>query len=83
MTLNRLIEPSSELAMSDWVARSALSDILKEDFRRLNEDRLYRKLWTAPWPTGPNLGQPLWPASRWHPGRERDQPPAIPRDTAF
>ena len=43
MTLNRLIEPSSELAMSDWVARSALSDILKEDFRRLNEDRLYRK----------------------------------------
>jgi hypothetical protein len=36
MTLNRLIEPSSELAMSDWVARSALSDILKEDFRRLS-----------------------------------------------
>jgi hypothetical protein len=34
--------------MSDWVARSALSDILKEDFRRLNEDRLYRKYGPAP-----------------------------------
>ena len=44
MTLNRLIEPSSELAMSEWVARSALSDILKEDFRHLNEDRLYRNM---------------------------------------
>src|SRR5262249_10815154 len=44
MTLNRLIEPSSELAMSQWVARSALQDILKEDFSRLNEDRLYRNM---------------------------------------
>jgi hypothetical protein len=32
MTLNRLVEPSSKLAMSDWVRRSALEDILKEDF---------------------------------------------------
>ena len=37
MTLNRLIEPSSELAMSQWVARSALQDILKEDFSRLTK----------------------------------------------
>ena len=44
MTLNRLIEPSWELAMSEWVARSALSDILKEDFSQLNEDRLYRNM---------------------------------------
>ena len=44
MTLNRLIEPSSELAMSEWVARSALGDILKEDFSQLNEDRLYRNM---------------------------------------
>ena len=44
MTLNRLIEPSSELAMSEWVARSALGDILKEDFAKLNEDRLYRNM---------------------------------------
>lgn len=44
MTLNRLIEPSSELAMSEWVTRSALSDILKEDFSQLNEDRLYRNM---------------------------------------
>jgi hypothetical protein len=35
MTLNRLVEPSSELAMSDWVRRSALEDILKEDFSSL------------------------------------------------
>jgi hypothetical protein len=44
MTLNRLIEPSSELAMSEWVRRSALEDILKEDFAQLNEDRLYRNM---------------------------------------
>jgi transposase len=44
MTLNRLIEPSSELAMSEWVRRSALADILKQDFTQLNEDRLYRNM---------------------------------------
>jgi hypothetical protein len=44
MTLNRLIEPCSELAMSDWVRRSALEDILKENFSQLNEDRLYRNM---------------------------------------
>jgi transposase len=44
MTLNRLIEPSSELAMSEWVGRSALGDLLKEDFTELNEDRLYRNM---------------------------------------
>jgi transposase len=47
MRLNRLIEPSSELAMSEWVRRSALEDILKEDFgplNELNEDRLYRNM---------------------------------------
>jgi transposase len=44
MTLNRLIEPSSELAMSDWVRRTALEDVLKESFSQLNEDRLSRKM---------------------------------------
>ena len=44
MTLNRLIQPCSELAMSNWVRRSALEDILKENFSRLNEDRLYRNM---------------------------------------
>lgn len=44
MTLNRLIEPSSELAMREWVGRSALGDILKEDFAKLDEDRLYRNM---------------------------------------
>jgi hypothetical protein len=44
MTLNRLIETSSELAISGWVRRSALEDILKEDFGQLNEDRLYRNM---------------------------------------
>jgi transposase len=44
MTLNRLIEPSSELAMSEWVRRSALADILKQNFAELNKDRLYRNM---------------------------------------
>ena len=44
--LNRLIEPASELAMSEWVRRSALCDILKTDFSALNEDRLYLT-WTS------------------------------------
>ena len=44
MTLNRLIAPSSELAMSDWVRRTALGDILGTDFSELNEDHLYRNL---------------------------------------
>jgi transposase len=44
MTLNRLIEPSSELAMSQWVRRSALADILKQDFAGLSKDRLYRNM---------------------------------------
>ena len=44
MTLNRLIAPSSELAMPDWVRRTALGDILGTDFAELNEDYLYRNL---------------------------------------
>jgi len=44
MTLNRLIDPSSELAMPDWVRRTALGDILGTDFTELNEDHLYRNL---------------------------------------
>jgi transposase len=44
MTLNRLIAPSSELAMPDWVRRTALGDILGMDFSELNEDHLYRNL---------------------------------------
>lgn len=44
MTLNRLIAPSSELAMPEWVRRTALGDILGTDFAGLNEDHLYRNL---------------------------------------
>jgi transposase len=44
MTLNRLIAPSSELAMADWVRRTAMGDILGADFSELNEDKLYRNL---------------------------------------
>jgi transposase len=44
MTLNRLVAPSSELAMPDWVRRTALGDILGTDFAELNEDYLYRNL---------------------------------------
>jgi len=44
MTLNRLIYPLSEHAMPDWIRRTALGDILSEDFSKLNDDRLYRNL---------------------------------------
>jgi transposase len=44
MTLNRLIHPSSEHAMPDWIRRTALGDILDVDFSRLVEDPLYRNL---------------------------------------
>jgi transposase len=44
MTLNRLVFPLSERAMPDWIRRTALDDILGEDFSKLNEDSLYRNL---------------------------------------
>ena len=44
MTLNRLIFPLSELAMPDWIRRTAIGDILGADFSTLNEDALYRNL---------------------------------------
>src|SRR5213592_57543 len=44
MTLKRLIYPLSEHAMPDWVRRSALGDILKESFSKLDDDALYRNL---------------------------------------
>jgi len=44
MTLNRLICPLSEHAMPDWIRRTALGDILTEDFSELDDDALYRNL---------------------------------------
>jgi transposase len=44
MTLNRLIHPLSEHAMPDWIRRTALSDILNEDFSELEDESLYRNL---------------------------------------
>jgi transposase len=44
MTLNRLIAPSAEHAMPDWIRRTALADILKQDFSRLEDEALYRNL---------------------------------------
>jgi len=44
MTINRLVSPSSEHAMPDWVRRTALSELLDADFRRLNDEALYRNL---------------------------------------
>ena len=44
MTLNRLICPLSEHAMPDWIRRTALGDILSEDFSKLDDDALYRNL---------------------------------------
>jgi len=44
MTMNRLISPSSEHAMPDWICRSALGDILGKDCAEFNDDALYRNL---------------------------------------
>jgi len=44
MTLNRLIHPTSELAMPEWIRCTALPDILGVDFTELVEDSLYRNL---------------------------------------
>lgn len=44
MTLNRLVFPLSEHAMADWIRRTAIGDIVGEDFSELNEDALYRNL---------------------------------------
>ena len=44
MTLNRLIYPLSEHAMPDWMRRTALGDILNEDFSELEDESLYRNL---------------------------------------
>ncbi|MDH4188431.1 MAG: IS1634 family transposase [Nitrospira sp.] len=44
MTLNRLIAPSSELAMPAWIRRTAMGDILGTDFSTLDENKLYRNL---------------------------------------
>ena len=44
MTMNRLLWPSSEHAMPDWIRSTALSDILAEDFDGLSEGPLYRNL---------------------------------------
>lgn len=44
MVLNRLIFPLSEHAMPDWIRRTALADIVGEDFSALKEDALYRNL---------------------------------------
>ena len=44
MTINRLLHPSSELAMPDWIRSTALDDLMGIDFELLSEDSLYRNL---------------------------------------
>ena len=44
MVMNRLVAPSSEYQMPDWVNYTALSDILSVDLASLNDDALYRNL---------------------------------------
>ena len=41
MTLNRLITPASENAMPAWIKRTALADMLEDDFDELAEDFRY------------------------------------------
>jgi len=44
MVMNRLIHPGSEHAMPGWIRRTALGEIVGEDFSTLAEDALYRNL---------------------------------------
>src|SRR6516162_4498121 len=44
MTLNCLIFPLSEHAMPDWIRRTALGDILQQNFSALEDETLYRNL---------------------------------------
>jgi len=44
MVMNRLISPSSEHKMPNWINSIALSDILSVDLASLNDDVLYRNL---------------------------------------
>jgi transposase len=42
--INRLIEPSSEHSVRNWVSRTALPDIFREDLPPINDTALYRNL---------------------------------------
>jgi len=44
MVMNRLISPSSEHKMPNWINSTALSDILSLDLVSLNDEALYRNL---------------------------------------
>jgi transposase len=44
LTLNRLVEPNSEYATPEWVARTAIPDLLGEKYNRLNYRLLYDNL---------------------------------------
>jgi transposase len=44
MTLNRLVSPRSEHATPDWVRRTALADLLGENFDTLGDESLYQNL---------------------------------------
>jgi len=44
MVMNRLVSPSSEHKMPDWINSTALSDILSLDLVSLNDEALYRNL---------------------------------------
>jgi len=44
MTLNRLVCPLAEHAMPDWVRRTALADLLGENFDTLVDEALYQTL---------------------------------------
>jgi transposase len=44
LTLNRLSEPASDHATPAWVNRTAIADILQDDFSTLSDESLYRNL---------------------------------------
>ncbi len=44
MVMNRLVAPTSEHNMPNWVQRTAMGDLLGQDVLKINDDQLYRNL---------------------------------------
>ena len=63
MVLNRLIHPSSEHGMPDWINSTALSDILGMELSQLSEDSLYRNM-NRLYPHRAQIEKSLWERER-------------------
>ena len=44
LTINRCISPCSHYSLSQWISETAISEILNQDLRKINESKLYYEL---------------------------------------